>query len=137
MNKKEIGKIPLSNKHRSSFWRIFFPLILIFLICIFFAALLFNRTTGDPLVLNKWVNISLIIIAFLLFIPGILSLLIILFIIAVLGKIEPVLKMQLFKLQFLIENITRIFLTISRITLVPFTLLEILRKNKQKDERII
>jgi hypothetical protein len=136
MNKKTTDTLYPSRNNKSHFWGIYFPLILSFLICIYMGSLLFNLGSGNPLALDKWVNISLTVITFLLFIPGILLLFLLVSIILLIGKMDHYLKTGLFKLQNPIEKISTLFLSLSRISIMPFTFTDILGQDVNKKKNI-
>jgi hypothetical protein len=136
MNKRTTNTLYPSRNNKSPFWGIYFPLILSLLICIYTGVLLFTLGSGNSLALDKWVSISLTVIAFLLFIPGILLLLILVSMILLIGKMDHYLKTGVFKLQNLIEKFSNLLLKLSRITMLPFTFLEILGQDINKKKNI-
>ena len=100
------------------------PLFGFIIIVIITAILLFSQiSTGQQSMLN-WVNISIIIVSLMLFIPGLFLFILFLGLIMVTNKFLPPLHFGLQKIQQFASNTSKIITKIANIILKPLIFLE-------------
>ena len=116
---------PINRENRFSALKIIIlPLFGFIFIVIITAVLLFSQiSTGQQSLLN-WVNISIIIVSLLLFIPGLLLLILILGLITVMNKSRQSLFSGLRKIQQYVFKTSKILTNIVNIILKPIFFLE-------------
>lgn len=132
MHNRNSERIPITRNIKRPFWGIYFPFIQIIIFGLFFAFFSFNLASNNPILLGKWVDISVVVITCLLFIPGVLLFIFIVMMIMVIGKIHPYLDAAFSKFQTISEKISYLLLSFSKILLIPVSIMQML---EQKDKR--
>jgi hypothetical protein len=95
---------------------------------ILFGILLFNQNLNNPLIFDKWFNISIILLSLFLFLPGVFLLLLIIALIFIFGKFQIILLSVLEKMQSVTLNISNLILNSSRVILFPISFFESIKK---------
>ena len=103
---------------------IILPLIGFILLVAIAAALLFGQISGNQHSLLNWVNISIIIISLLLFIPGLFLLILILGLFMVLYKTQQPMQSGLRSINQFVLNASKILTKIAELILKPIFFLE-------------
>jgi len=115
---------------------VIFPLIGFILLAIITAILLFPKISSGQQSLSNWVNISIIFVSLLLFIPGLLFLIIIFGLIKIINKSRPPIYSGLRKARQFVFTASNILTNVATVFLKPIFFLEsalvILHRPKHK-----
>ena len=129
MNSKDIIQKDLIKSKSYGFWQVVFP-FLVLLIVIFFSGIwLISNIKSRGLSIGIWLNISIILVAFPLFIMGLLILIILIACIFGLSKMNQLILRFLKNVNKFIETPFRITNGILKALPKPVLLIEVLTKS--------
>jgi hypothetical protein len=128
MNHSSFRKPTFSGLSKSAFKMVLLPLFAILIGLILFGILLFNQNLNNPLIFDKWFNISIILLSLFLFLPGVFLLLLIIALIFIFGKFQIILLSVLEKMQSVTLNISNLIFNSSRVILFPISFFESIKK---------
>ena len=115
---------PLKENSYSALKTVILPLIGFMLLMIVISLLLFNQISNSQQSMLKWVNICIIIVSFLLFIPGIFSLILTIGLIIVLSKSKKPLHSRLRIIRDFVDKTSRLLTSTTALILKPVFFLE-------------
>ncbi len=131
MDNRSPGKRDLNSVKKSAFWPVIFPLILATLLVVILALTILLNGGKNPVILENWANISVILISLLLFLPGLIFLAAIIAVNFLLGKTMPIVEQRLMKIQILAVKLNNILLAFARMVVYPFSIAKTLTRQEK------
>ena len=121
----------LNSVKKSAFWPVIFPLILTTLLVVIFALTILINGGKNPVILENWANISVILISLFLFLPGLIFLAVIIAVNFLLGKTWTVFEQGLMKIQIIAANLNHLLLASTKMVVYPFSIANALARHEK------
>lgn len=131
MEKRSTKKSNLTGVNKSAFWLVIFPLILATLLFVILTLIILLYGGNNPVILENWANISVILLSLFLFLPGLFFLATIIAMNFLVGKTMPIVEQGLMKIQILAVNLNNLLSTSARIVVYPFSIAKALARHEK------
>lgn len=131
MEKRSPELNDLNSVKKSAFWPVIFPIILAILLVVILALTILINGGKNPVILENWANISVILISLFLFLPGLIFLAAIIAVNLLLGKTRPVLEQGLMKTQIIAAKLNNFLMASARMVVYPFSIVKALNRHEK------